>query len=113
MKHMRRLLFLMLGVLFLSTQLLAQNRTITGKVTDEGGNPIANATIQVKGTKIGTTAKADGTFSLNVPSNTTTLVVSSVNYTAQEVPIGKTTTFVNPQLKTAEGSLSEVVVVGY
>lgn len=113
MRQMRRLLFLMLGVLFFSSQLLAQNRTITGKVTDEAGNPIANATIQVKGTRIGTTAKADGTFSLNVPSGATTLVISSVNYTAQEVPIGKTTMVVNPQLKAASGSLSEVVIMGY
>lgn len=110
---MRRLLLLMLGMLLISAQLLAQNRTITGKVTDEAGNPIANASIVIKGTKVGTTAGPDGTFSLVVPADAKTLVVSSVNYASQEVALGKTTTYVNPQLKAAEGSMSEVVIVGY
>ena len=110
---MRRVLSIMLGMLLLCTQLLAQNRTITGKVTDEAGNPIPNASVQIRGLKGGTATAADGTFTISVPATAKALVVSSVNYTAQDVPLGKTTTYVNPQLKTAEGSLSEVVVVGY
>ena len=110
---MRRVLSIMLGMLLLCTQLLAQNRTITGKVTDEAGNPIPNASVQIRGAKGGTATGADGTFTISVPLTAKALVVSSVNYTAQEVPLGKNTTFVNPQLKTTEGSLSEVVVVGY
>lgn len=110
---MRKLLCTVLGLLCMYSQLLAQNRTLTGKVTDEAGNPIPNASIQVRGRQTGTTSGSDGSFSIAVADDIRTLVVSSVNYTTQEVPVGKNTAFVNPVLKSASGSLSEVVVVGY
>jgi hypothetical protein len=50
---MRRLLCFM-GMLLICAQLLAQNRAINGKVADDKGNPLINATVQVKGTTIGT-----------------------------------------------------------
>ncbi len=70
----------------------AQDRTITGKVTDsKDGSPVSGATLQVKGTRTGTSTKADGTFSINVASTATTLVISSVGFDAQDVAIaGKT-----------------------
>ena len=61
--HMRKLYLLLLGVVFFATQAMAQ-RTITGMVTDEKGNPVANASVMVRGTTVGTTTKADGTFTL-------------------------------------------------
>jgi TonB-linked SusC/RagA family outer membrane protein len=109
---MRRLLFFMLGMLIFSAQLLAQNRNITGKVTDDKGNGIANASVIVKNTKIGTTTNAEGNFSLNVPTNATVLVISSVGQKAQEVTIGDQSS-INVTLQNDEGALSEVVVVGY
>ncbi len=60
---MRKLFLLLCGIVFFATQALTQ-RTITGTVTDEKGNPVANASISVKGTTVGTTTKADGTYSL-------------------------------------------------
>ena len=63
---MRKLLLLLFGVVFFATQALAQ-RTITGKVTDEKGQPIVNVSVMVKGTSIGTSTKEDGTFSLELP----------------------------------------------
>lgn len=83
----------------------------TGRITDDKGNPIAGASIVIKGTNIGTTADANGFFKLqNIPANGI-LVVSSVGFVSKEVSIkpGYFTIAMNP----AAASLQEVVVVGY
>jgi hypothetical protein len=61
---MRKILMLLGGMLLLYGPLPAQSKTITGKVTDERGNPVPNASVVVRGTSLGTTSKDDGTFSL-------------------------------------------------
>lgn len=109
---MRRLLFFMLGMLLISAQLLAQNRTVAGKVTNSLGEGVANVSITVKGSTIGTTTDNSGSFSLNVPSSAKSLVVSSVGYQDQEVPIeGKNSIQIN--LSNADRAMSEVVVTAY
>ena len=60
-------------------QLQAQNRTLTGKITDEKGSPVFGASVLVKGTTIGTTTKEDGRFSLSVPTTAKELIVSGLN----------------------------------
>ena len=90
---MRKFLLLLAGFLFASLHLLAQSKNLTGKVADDQGNPVANASITVKGTSIGTTSKIDGTFSLTVPPNAKTLVISAVGLTEQEITIGNKTEF--------------------
>lgn len=109
---MRKMLLLAMGLLLCVTQLLAQNRTITGKVTDESGNPIPNATVMVKGTTVGTTTKVDGTFSLSVPASATAIVISSVNMETKEVALGNQSTF-DITLIQANRNLDEVVVTAY
>lgn len=95
------------------SQVMAQNsRTITGKVTDEMGTPIPNASVVVKGTTLGTTTDKEGSFSLKVPETAKTLVFSSVNFAAREVSIGKSSN-VNVNLTPETSNLDEVVVVGY
>ncbi len=108
---MRKLYLLLMGVVFFATQAMAQ-RTITGKVTDEKGNPVVNASVIVKGTTVGTTSKADGTYSINVPADGKTLVISSVDMITEEVNIG-TQTSVSVTLKSDDKIMQEVVVVGY
>jgi TonB-linked SusC/RagA family outer membrane protein len=104
---------LMLGVLLLSSQLLAQNRTITGKVTDAGGAPVSGASVQVKGTQTGTVTRDDGTFSLSVPANGRTLTISAIGQTTQEISVGNQSTF-NVTLQAGnQQNMQEVVVVGY
>jgi TonB-linked SusC/RagA family outer membrane protein len=110
---MRRFLLLLLGVLLLSLQLLAQTRTITGKVTDASGVPIAGASVQVKGARTGTVTREDGTFSIAVPENSRTLTISAVGQAAQDVAIGNQTNL-NVRLQAGnQQNLQEVVVVGY
>ncbi len=94
------------------SQLAAQNRTVTGKVTDEKGNPVANASVLVKGTTVGTTATMDGSFTLVVPATGRTLVISSLNFVTQEISINNRAT-VNVTLQASTENLQEVVVVGY
>ena len=109
---MRNFFMLMLGMLF-SLQLWAQNRTITGKVTSASGDPVPNASVQVRGSTVGTVTSNDGTFSLSIPPNASTLVISSLGYATQELPIGNQTIF-NARLEAgAQQSMQEVVVVGY
>lgn len=106
---MRRLLLFMLGMLLFSAQLLAQNRTITGKVTDEKGDGVPNASVTVKGTTIGTTTGNDGSFSLSVPADARVLVISSIGLLTQEVTIGNQTSF-NVTLLESSDTMTEVVV---
>jgi TonB-dependent SusC/RagA subfamily outer membrane receptor len=109
---MRKLLLLFMSMLWLSGQLFAQNRTITGKVTDATNAPVPNASILVKGTKIGTTTNADGTYTLSVPSSAKVLVFSGVGFGELEVSIGSGST-IDASLIATNRDMQEVVVVGY
>ncbi|MEN9547900.1 MAG: hypothetical protein RIR12_491 [Bacteroidota bacterium] len=91
----------------------AQDRTVTGKVTDsKDGSPVNGATVQAKGARTGTSTKADGTFSISVGSNVSALVISSVGFETQEVAISGSTANVS-LVAGAAASLNEVVVTGY
>lgn len=107
---MRRLLFMMLSMLVVSTQLLAQNRTVSGKVTDEQGRPVANASITVRGTNIGTVSSNTGNFSLSVPQNAKELIVSFVGYVPQTIAVQDN---LSVSLLADNTALSEVIVTGY
>ncbi len=109
--HMRKLLLTVAAFLLFAGTLLAQ-KTVTGTVRDDKGTPIPNASVVVKGTTTGTVTRADGTYSLTVPANATTLVFSSVDMEPIEVTIGSQTT-ISPSLKATSSTMQEVVVVGY
>ena len=95
----------------LSSQLWAQNKTISGKVTDEKGAAISNASVMVKGTKLGVSTDGSGTFKFSVPNTAKTLLVSSTNFLSKEVEISSTP--ITIVLVAGETELEEVVVVGY
>lgn len=103
-----------LMVLALVAQIsFAQNRVITGKVTDsKDGSAVQGANVIGKGTKTGTQTKSDGTFSISVENSVTVLVISSVGFTTQEVSISDKN-FVNVSLVVSNTGLGEVVVVAY
>lgn len=109
---MRKLFLIISAIFCLLISAMAQNRTITGRVTDEAGNAVQGASVIVRGTRIGTTTTSEGDFTLNVPANAKTLQVSSVNMTAQDVAI--TGSSVNVTLRASSAtSLESVVVTGY
>jgi TonB-dependent starch-binding outer membrane protein SusC len=106
-----KLALLLFCVLF--TQIaFSQTKLITGKVSDDKGNPIQGATVTAKGSRTGTSTDAAGAFSLNVPAGAKTIVISSVGFGQQEVSIIDKTS-VNVSLVSSAQSLNDVVVIGY
>jgi iron complex outermembrane receptor protein len=107
----KRLLPALLITLLLALQTFAQQRTITGKVTDNTGAPVSGATVTVKGTNIATSTGSDGTYKINVPQDAGTLVISAVGYGNLEAAISGST--VDVSITATQSNLNEVVVVGY
>ncbi|MGZ3938850.1 MAG: SusC/RagA family TonB-linked outer membrane protein [Flavisolibacter sp.] len=99
--------FLFLTTLFAQ----AQNITVKGRITNERNQPVASASVVLKGTSIGTTTNENGDFQISVPSNGT-LEISSVGYPNKEIPI-RGQANLNVQLTTAAVDMDQVVVIGY
>lgn len=112
LKKLARGILMMLSLFVMASSALAQTKTVSGKVTDSKGEPVPSATVTAKGSKANATTAADGTFKINVPSGTTTLVISSVGFATKEVSISGNGE-VNVSLETQNAALNEVVVVGY
>lgn len=90
----------------------AQGRTVTGTVKDDRGTALAGATVLVKNAKVSTTTDANGLFSINVPAEGTTLIVSYVGMQNQEIAL-TSSNIVAIQLAATSTTLNDVVVVGY
>lgn len=90
----------------------AQQKTISGKVTDETGAPVPGATVIVKGTTTGTVSDFDGKYSINVPSTAKVLDFSFVGMKTQEVVIGNQTN-ISVKLISEVIGIDEVVAIGY
>ena len=88
------------------------DRQVKGRILDDKGSPVPNASVIVKGTTVGVNSLDDGTFTIHVPEGKTTLVVSSIGFQSQEVDV-KSTNNVSVSLITGAGKLDDVVVVGY
>ncbi|KAA5542906.1 TonB-dependent receptor [Adhaeribacter rhizoryzae] len=86
---------------------------IRGKVTDDKGDPLPGVTVVVKGTTNGTATGADGTYTLNLPEASGTLIFSYIGYVTREIPITGSQTTINVTLQVDAKTLEEVVVVGY
>lgn len=99
-------------LLLFPTALFSQTKQITGKVKDIRGLGVIGASVVVKGTQSGTTTNNEGDFSMNVPTATTSIVISAVGFATQEVDVSNTAT-VEVTMIESSGSLNEVVVVGY
>ncbi len=108
---MRKLSLLLMGVMLFAAQALAQ-RTVSGTVTDDKGNPLPKVSVQVKGSSVGTVTKDDGSYSLVLPANAATLVFSSVDMATQEVKISASSNY-SVSLSAANKNLDEVIVVAY
>ena len=107
MKQISLLLFF--SLLFMSS-MIAQ-RTVSGTVTDQSGEPLIGANVFVKGTTSGTITDFDGNFSVELPDGSDVLVFSYAGFTTQEVNVAGESV-VNIVL--AEGlQLDEIVVTGY
>ncbi len=89
-------------------QLIAQDRTLSGTIKDETGQPLPGVNVLLKGTNRGTNSDGEGAFKLAVPASGT-LVFSSVGFLTKEVELGAATV-INVKMDTDARTLSEVVV---
>jgi TonB-linked SusC/RagA family outer membrane protein len=90
----------------------SQTGPITGIVKNASGDPLAGATINVKGTEITTTSDPEGKFQISIPPKSKTLVISFVGMENKEVDVNGQTT-ITVSLSVASTNLNDVVVIGY
>jgi TonB-dependent SusC/RagA subfamily outer membrane receptor len=122
---MKQLLLALGTILIISVPLMAapryfnetdknffQSNPITGKVTNDKGEPLAGVTVQVKGLTTSTTTGADGSFTIDAPAGAATLVFTHVGMERKEISIAGKKDF-QIQLSASNASLDEVVVIGY
>jgi len=112
MNFKRLLVATILPLVAICQPALAQEKVVTGKVTDsKTGIPVSGASVLVKGTSLGASSAEDGSFSIKVPPSATTLVISSVGFGTKEVSIGSGPLQIG--LSGTSENLNEVVVIGY
>ncbi|RDC62046.1 SusC/RagA family TonB-linked outer membrane protein [Adhaeribacter pallidiroseus] len=96
-----------------SPLLFAQERSVSGKVTDsDKGDGLPGVSVLLKGTSTGTSTDVNGNFTLPITGNNARLVISYVGYASQEIPVTNQTNLtiaLKPDIK----ALEEVVVVGF
>jgi TonB-linked SusC/RagA family outer membrane protein len=105
---MGKALTLLLVLVLCTIIALAQKKEVTGKVTDANGVPVPGATIKIKGSKVGTSADANGAFKINLNSNAV-LIISGIGFEPKEIAV-RNYEPVSVSLAQANSSLSEVVV---
>ncbi|UJH89879.1 SusC/RagA family TonB-linked outer membrane protein [Antarcticibacterium sp. 1MA-6-2] len=102
--------YFFLGLLFISSMVLAQEREISGTITDAEGLPLIGVNIIIEGTNRGTQSDFDGNYSI-VADEGQVLVYSFVGFSPEKRTVG-TQSVINVNLS-ADNTLEEVVVVGY
>ena len=86
---------------------------VKGMITDEKGNPVAGASILVKGTTLATSSNNIGAFTITMPEQNKVLVVSYIGFETQEFTISASNKVLNVVLKAKSENLDTVVVIGY
>ncbi|HTL06856.1 MAG TPA: TonB-dependent receptor [Chitinophagaceae bacterium] len=98
-------------LLFFTTCLHAQDIAVKGRLTTDAGEPVADASVTVKGKRGGVKTNADGYFEISAPANAT-LVASSVGFSPKEIPVSGRNS-INVTLTRNVSNLDQVVVIGY
>ncbi|QEH41966.1 SusC/RagA family TonB-linked outer membrane protein [Chitinophaga sp. XS-30] len=107
----KKMIYLMF-LLLLSLQGMAQERNVTGTVTDKSGNPLPGVTIMEKGTTSGTVTNAEGKFAMTLRGSSGVLVFSFIGFNSKEVEIAGRS-ILNVTLEDNQKMLQDVVVIGY
>lgn len=109
MKFIKPILFLF-GFFVLMQSSYAQNKTITGKITDATGKGIEGVSVLLSSTKKGTLTNKDGGFSLSA-APTDELIFSSVGYKTQTIKVGSQTN-ITVSLESSSAQLTDIILVG-
>ena len=107
----RKLAFMLAAMLGMCHLAAAQDLLVTGTVTDMDGTPLEGATVLVRGTTIGVSTDAGGSYELSVPEGAT-LVASYLGYLSQAATVGSHSV-VNFMLEEDSAYLDDVIVVAY
>lgn len=110
-RGMQVALIAMLPLLLLMAPSWAQQKKVTGVVTNEKNEPLAGVPIQIKGAKTGVNTNVAGNFSINAAASDV-LVITYVGYETLEMTVGEQTTLVI-KLVPASKDLDQLIVVGY
>ncbi|MCW3110926.1 MAG: TonB-dependent receptor [Segetibacter sp.] len=108
---LQKLTVAILFLLIAASHVIGQSRTVTGRVTNVAGEPLAGATISVVGSQAGTSADTEGSFTIAVPVNGS-VRITAVGYADQVIKVTNQTTVI-VTLQPAANQLEQVVVVGY
>lgn len=108
---MRHALLIML-LMVVAIQTWAQDRIVTGVITNSKGDPVSNATVTAKETNQSTRTNEEGKFSLNLSSGAKTLLISSIGYAQNQLTLTASNSY-QISLKESSRELEEVVVTGY
>src|SRR5690554_5448735 len=99
-------------LIYEGTLAVMQQRSVSGQVTDAGGQPLPGVSVVVKGTTHGTVTNSDGEYSItNIPEDAL-LVFSFVGMRSQEVEVGDQTN-ININMEEEAIGIEEVVAIGY
>lgn len=102
-----------LTLLLFAYTLFAQNNfSVKGKVSDEQGKPMQGVTVSVKGSPTSTATNNDGLYSLLVPSGTSVLVITSIGFAEQTIPVNNRSEIAITMINIST-TMQDVVVVGY
>jgi len=105
---MRKFLSLFAVLVLISAWASAQSKVVTGRLLDQQGQPTPFATIRIKGSKVGTSADAEGLFMIKAQPGTI-LVITGTGLTEKEVTVGDLTNL-NITVTRKEASMTEVIV---
>lgn len=103
--------FLVAALLMAPASLWAQNLNVSGTVRDAGSNPVAGASVVVKGTTVGATTDANGGYSISAPADAT-LVFSFLGLATVEEAVGGRGR-IDVTLGEGDQAIEEIVVIGY
>ena len=109
---MKKLILLCTCLIISMGLVFAQNRQVSGVVSDDTGEPLVGVSVLIKGSSFGAITDVDGRYSIQVPNGDVVLVFSYIGFAPQDQKVGTQTT-INITMKEDAQSLSEVIVVGY
>ncbi|MDN5205192.1 SusC/RagA family TonB-linked outer membrane protein [Fulvivirgaceae bacterium BMA10] len=109
-KKLRTSCLLLLALYYSTTWAFAQDRTVSGRVTDASDqSSLPGVNVVIKGTTIGSITDIDGNYSINIPSSGGVLVFTSIGFLTQEIEVG-TQSIINVEMQLDVQRLQEVVI---
>ena len=108
----KKLSYMAFALWFCSSMAFAQERSVSGTIVDENGQPLPGVNVLVQGTTSGTVTDAEGVYSIGGVNDNTVLVFSFIGYLAEEVTVGSRSV-VDVLMTPDITSLEEIVVIGY